>query len=224
MKKISFLFAVLFSIVAFGQEHTSGVTVTGEGTVYVVPDKVVIRARVEHSGDSPAQVKKQNDEVVNNILEFLKSRGIPSKNVRTEYINLNKEYNYNTKEFSYSANQAISIQLGQLDRYEEIMSGLLESGLNRIDGVQFKTSRKEELTSEARKLAMLNAREKASELAQALGQDIGKAIHISEVEQNGFIPVARAMEMKSDSSSNEQTIAPGELEVTVKANVTFSLL
>lgn len=223
MRKISILLAILFSVVAFGQQQSNTVTVTGEGTVYVVPDKVVIRARIEHSGDSPSEVKRQNDEVVNNIFEYLESQGIPSKNVRSEYINLNKEYDYNAKIHTYSANQSISIQLDDLEKYEDIMSGLLESGLNRIDGVQFKTSKKEELKSEARHLAMLNAREKATELSGALNQSIGKAVNITETEDKGFQPVARMMEMKSDSASEEQTIAPGEMEVTVKVNVSFQL-
>ncbi|WP_424493712.1 SIMPL domain-containing protein [Salinimicrobium sp. GXAS 041] len=224
MRKISILLTILFSIVGFAQQQNYGVTVTGEGTVYVVPNEVVIRARVEHSGESASEVKMQNDEVVSKILKFLKNKGILSKNVRTEYINLNKDYNYNTKEYSYSANQAISIHLEELDSYEEIMAGLLESGLNRIDAVNFKTSRQEEIKSEARKLAVLNAKEKASELVQPLGQKLGQAFQISEVENARFVPVMQAMEMKSDRSGGEQTIAPGELEVTVKINVSFLLL
>lgn len=223
MKKISILLAILFTVVAFGQQQNNTVTVTGEGTVYVVPDKVLIRARIEHSGDSPAEVKRQNDEVVNNIFKYLESQDIPSENVRSEYINLNKDYDYNLKEHKYSANQAISIQLDDLEKYEKIMSGLLESGLNRIDGVQFQTSNKEELRSEARRLAMLNARKKAKELAQALDQSIGRAVSITENELNGFQPLARMMEMKNDSGSGGQTIAPGEMEITIKANVSFEL-
>ena len=104
------------------------------------------------------------------------------------------------------------------------MTGLLESGLNRIDGVNFQTSRQEEIKSEARRLAVLNAKEKALELVQPLEQEIGQAIQISEVEEGRFIPVMQSMEMKSDRSGGAQTIAPGELEITVKVNVTFFLL
>lgn len=223
MRKISILLAILFSVVAFAQQQDHKVTVTGEGKVYVVPDEVVIRARVEHSGESPAVVKRKNDEVVNNIFKYLESQGVPSKNIQSEYINLNKDYHYDSKEYSYSANQAISIQLEDLEKYETIMSGLLESGLNRIDGVEFKSSRKEELKSEARKQAMLNSKEKAAELVGALDQTLGNVINITEIENNEFQPVVRAMEMKSSDSGNAQTIAPGEMEITVKVNVSFEI-
>jgi uncharacterized protein YggE len=227
MKKILFVALLLSTVLTFGQQQPpqqSLVNVTGTGTVHIVPDKVLIKARVEHSGKSAAEVKAQNDKVVNGIIKYLKSKGIEAKNFQTEYLNLNKDYNYNTKETFYSANQAISIQLNDLKRYEEIMSGLLETGLNRIDGIEFQTSKREELESEARKLAVLNAREKASEYAQALGQSIGQAHSISEVETGNFPPMYRAMEMKSADSEEKQTIAPGEMEITSKVNVGFILL
>ncbi|MFD2518509.1 SIMPL domain-containing protein [Salinimicrobium flavum] len=224
MKKYIAFVLFLFAAVAFAQDQNrSVVNVNGTGTVTVVPDKVVIRARVEHTAKSAAAAKAQNDKVVDEVITFLKAQGIPSKNFQTEYINLNKDYNYNTKEVSYSANQAISILLEDLDQYETLMSGLLNSGLNRIDGIQFQSSKKKELESEARKKAVLNARKKAEEFATALGQKIGKAHSISEQEGGMFPPMYRTMEMASDSAE-KQTIAPGEMEITVKVNVQFLLL
>ena len=225
MKKLLFIALFFASVGAFAQESAQSlVTVTGKGTVNVVPDKVLIRARVEHTGKSAAEVKKQNDSVVDQVINYLKSQGIEPRNFQTEYINLNKDFNYNTKETFYSANQAISIQLMDLDEYETIMTGLLESGLNRIDGIQFQTSDKEELESRARKLAVLDAQEKAREYAQALGQEIGKAQNINEMQSGNFPPQYRVMEMQSSDSEEKQTIAPGEMEITVKVNVGFLLL
>lgn len=213
---------MLISAVSFAQDRQNIVSVIGTGTVNIVPDKVTINSRIEHTGQSAAEVKKQNDRVVNEVIKYLKSQGIDSKDIQTEYIRLNKEVNYNTKETFYSANQAISIQLRDLNKYEEIMSGLLNSGLNRIDGIEFQTSEKEELQSDARKKAVLNAQMKAREYAEALGQNVGVALKISEVQTDQYQPVYRVMEMKSDNS-DQQTIAPGEMEVRVKVNVDFLL-
>lgn len=223
MRKYLLLIAVLIGTISFAQENSEPkVTVLGTGTVNIVPDRVVINSRIEHTGNSAAEVKRQNDEVVNEVIKYLRSEGIESKDIQTEYIRLNKEYNYDSKETFYSANQAISILLKDLSKYETIMSGLLESGLNRIDGVQFQTSRKEELQAEARKKAVINAQQKATEYAQALGQQIGQAISINEVQTDHFQPVYRVMEMQAESLEQE-TIAPGEMEVTVKVNVAFLL-
>lgn len=223
MKKYILLFVFLAASFAYAQENpVPSISVTGEGTVNVVPDKVLINSRIEHTGKTAPEVKRRNDRVVDQVIKFLKSQGVPSENIQTEYVRLNKEVNYNTQDTLFSANQAISIQLMDLKDYEKIMSGLLNSGLNRIDGVQFQTSKKEALQSEARKRAVLNAKMKAEEYASALGQSAGKAISISEVQTDHYQPVYRVMEMKSDSAE-QQTIAPGEMEITVKVNVEFLL-
>lgn len=223
MRKIGFMLVLLISMSVDAQQQNNSVAVIGEGIVKVIPDKVVIRARVEHTGNSPSEVKRQNDQVIDKIFSYLKSRGIPSENVQSEYVNLNKDFDYNSQEYTFSANQAISIRLDDLDQYEELMSGLLESGLNRIDGIQFQTSKKEELKKEARRKAVMNAQEKATELAGALDQRIGKAVQISEVGEQDFLPVYRTMEMKSEESESSQTIAPGEMEISAKVNVVFQL-
>lgn len=225
MKKLLLLFAFFTTFASFSQVVQQPlVQVVGEGTVTVVPDKVVIKARVEHTGKSAAEVKRQNDSVVNQVIKYLKSEGIPAKNIQTDYIRLNKEYDYNNKENFFSANQAISIHLDDLKKYEEIMSGLLNSGLNRIDGIEFKTSSEEKLKSEARKKAILDAKKKAEEYSAALGQKIGKAFSITEMEGQQYQPVYRVMKMESSDSAQSETIAPGEMEVTVKVNVGFILI
>ncbi|MCY2686916.1 SIMPL domain-containing protein [Salinimicrobium sp. TH3] len=223
MKKYLLLIAILGYSFGFAQEKSiPSISVLGTGTVNIVPDKVLINSRIEHTGKTAAEVKRKNDNVVDQVIKFLESQGVASKNIQTEYIRLNKEVNYNTQDTMYSANQAISIELLNLKDYEKIMSGLLDSGLNRIDGIEFRTSRKDDLQSEARKNAVLNAKMKAEEYATALGQSAGKAIHISEVQTNNYQPVYRVMEMKADSAE-QQSIAPGEMEITVKVNVEFLL-
>lgn len=223
MKKLLFLSVLFISTSVFAQENIPLVNVAGEGIVKVVPDEVVIKGRVEHTGDSAATVKNQNEKVVNAILDFLDAQGVPSENIQTEYLRLDKQHNYETKEYYFAANQAISIKLDDLENYEEIMSGLMESGLNRIDGIEFQSSKKEELEVKARKEAMLDAQEKAEQLASAIGQEIGAAYRITETGSNHYQPVYRAEMMVADSSA-KQTIAPGEMEITVKVNVAFHLV
>lgn len=225
-KAILFLLIPLSFSVAYPQQApvTPMVSVTGKGTVKVVPDEVLIRARIEHTGKSAAEVKAQNDQVVTRIIDYLQDQGVDRRNFQTEYLRLNKDYNYNTKETFYSANQALNIRLENLEKYENLMSGLLELGLNRIDGIQFQSSKQQDLEVQARELAVINAQEKAQDYAQALGQQVGKAIVITELEGGNVPPVYRVMEMKVSEASAEESIAPGELEISVRVNVSFLLL
>lgn len=228
MKKILLLLAFVTLSINAQEKHEAAVSVTGEGIVRVVPDEVALGIRVEHTGKSAKEVKNMNDAAVNNVLQFCKKMGIDRKDVHTQYLNLNKNYDYQKKEYQYVANQAIRVMLHDLDKYEALVQGLLDSGVNRIDGIQFKISKMEQYESEARKKAVLDAQRKAGEYAGALGQSIGKAISISETMTNAPMPVFnRAMELNEMAGSGVDaggsSIAVGEMKITVRVHVMFDL-
>ena len=202
------------------------VNVTGEGNVKVIPDGVDIRVRVESQGKEAKQVKLDNDTAINQVIKFLRTQGIDSKYVQTEYVNLSKNYDYNSKTYSYNANQTLTIQLKDLKMYEGVMTGLLNSGINRIDNVQFTSSEMTAHKAKALINAIVDAKEKATAYAGALGQSIGKAVQISEQGTAAPQPPmykSRMMSMEMDTSGGGETIAPGELIITTKISVSFEL-
>lgn len=228
MKKIILSILMMTAISSFAQTEPSGVQVVGEGSIMASPDEVNLSIRVEHEGNTAKEVKEAVDKDVRSVFEFLKKSGIEDKYVRTEYLNVNKNYKYQTKTYNYVANQAISIKLKDLEKYEEVISGLLATGINRIDGIQFGTSNMKELKSQARKKAIQNAKAKAEEYIGELGHKLGPVNYIAEVSSSQPYPVAyRSLAMKqSESSGGEDapSISLGEMEVTAKVNVRFSII
>ena len=224
MKNKATFLILLFSTVMIAQNmEQASVDVIGEGVVYVVPDEVTIRVQVENEGQDPKELKQTNDRIVTEVLAFIKSQRIDDKDVLTQYIRLTKNYDYQTKAYKFIANQSISIRLKDLDKYETLMSGLLESGINRIEGINFSSSKKDELKSQARVKAMQNAKLKAEEYADVLDQSIGKAIKISEYQINYPIPRNEGMLKTMSDGGGQQTISPGEMELKVTVNVKFIL-
>lgn len=226
MKNITLLI-VFFTMAISAQNNDLQplVNVTGEGKVNVSPDGADIRVRVETQGKDANSVKTENDQSIDKVIKFLRGEGIENKHVKTEYINLSKNYDYNTKTYNYNANQTLTIQLKDLTVYERMMTGLLNSGINRIDGVTFTSSKMDALQAEARVKAIKNAKNKALAYAGALNQTIGKAVQISE--QGSATPPQpiykmRMSAMEADSSGGE-TIAPGEIEIIVRISVSFIL-
>tara|TARA_B100000809_G_scaffold258992_1_gene303150 strand:- start:1653 stop:2354 length:702 start_codon:yes stop_codon:yes gene_type:complete len=232
MKKNLFILIILFSDLAMSQNNIQTtimqptVDVMGQGIVKVLPDEVTINVQVENKGQNPKELKQKNNLIINDVLAFIKSMDIADKQVQTEYLRLNKNYDYQTKTYSYLANQSISIYLKDLKLYESLMNGLMERGINRIDGISFSTSKIKELRSQARIKAMQNAKMKAEEYSKVLNQSIGKAVSISEFSDTNYPgPVNRnRMMLSSDASAIEQqTISIGEIEVVTKINVSFLL-
>lgn len=199
------------------------IDITGEGIVRVVPDEVTINIRVENTGENTKTLKEQNDATISEVLKFLKKMDIADKDVRTEYMNLSKNYDYNSKTYTFAANQSLSVKLRDLKKYEQVMKGLIDTGINRIDGVNFSSTKEEALKSEARKKAMENALIKAKEYASVLNQSVGKAVSISEFNNSPGPQPMYKMAMDSSAGSGEQTIALGEMEVRANVNVSFLL-
>ncbi|WP_297868525.1 SIMPL domain-containing protein [uncultured Flavobacterium sp.] len=229
MKKIVLLFAlVTATIQAQELKQVPQISVSGEGKMKVTPDEVVITVAVENIGKEAAEVKKKNDETVDKVLKLIKQRGIPTADYQTQRVNLYKNYDYNTKKYNYVANQTISIYLKDLSKYDKLMIDLVDSGINTIQGVEFKSSKIKEYESQARKKAMLDAKQKAEDYVSVLvGQKVGKVLVISDNSYTNYPrPVfaeMKTMAMADGASTPQETLAIGEIEIVSNISVSFVL-
>jgi uncharacterized protein YggE len=142
-------------------------------------------------------------------------------------VNLYKNYDYNTKKHSYVANQTISIHLKDLSKYDKLMMDLVDSGINNIQGVEFKSSKIKEHERQARKNAMLDAKQKAEDYVSVLaGQKVGKALIISENEIVNVMPLSyemKTMALADEGGMPKETLAIGEIEIVSTVTVSFVL-
>ncbi len=229
MKKVVTMIALIFAFAIQAQEQKSQVpqiSVNGEGKVKVTPDQAIIKIGFQNSGKDAKEVKTLNDEVVDRVIKFLKKSGIPTTDYKTNAVNLYKSYDYEKKKYNFQANQTLSITLKDLTKYDEIMMGLNDAGVNSIQGVEFKSSKIEEHEKEARKRAILNAKQKATDYASVLNQKVGKALLITDNLQQYYPQPeykGNMMAMASDESTPRQTLAAGEIEINTNVSVTFAL-
>lgn len=202
------------------------ISVSGEGKIKVIPDEAIISIAVETKGEESSKVKKENDASIDKVLKFLKTTKIDQKNIKTERVSLYPQYDYQKKKNYYFASQTISIHLKDLSQYEVIMSGLVDAGVNRVNGVVFQSSQMEILKSDARKRAVADAKKKAEDFAGALGQKVGKAIVVSDNSQPVYNPPMYRnvmMEAKMEGDVSQETLAIGEIEINTNVNITFIL-
>ena len=224
MKAILILAITAMTSMAHAQQIQPTVSVTGEGKIIAVPDEVTIRMGVQTEGKDAKTVKSENDASVDKVLDYLLKMNIPQNQVQTEYVNLNKNFDYNTKTYNYQASQTISVKLKDLSKYDKVMSGLVSSGINTINGVEFSSSKMEAYEAQARKKAVADAKEKAKEYAGVLGQNIGKALMIAEQGTSAPQPQPMYKVAMAEMDSTQRTLAPGELTITSKIQVSFELL
>lgn len=228
MKKLVLFLTIMFITMSYSQEtkQIPLINVNGEGKVKVAPDRVCISATVETKGNNAKEVKKQNDEKIDAVLKFIKKMNVPAADFKTKQVALNPQYDYEKKKTNYNATQTIEIVVKDLSKYDELMEGLVQQGINRIDRVTFESSKELQLQSEARKLAMKDAKAKADDYVSVLGQKVGKAFVISDNSQIYHPqPMYAAMRMKesADSAPSNETLAIGEIEITANVSVSFVL-
>jgi uncharacterized protein YggE len=228
MKKTLLILAVLCMATSYSQEQKQipMINVSGEGKVKIAPDQALISVSIETKGTKAEEVKRENDKKMDAILKFIKKSNIAKEDFQTQRISLNPNYDYEKKKHNYIATQSVQILLKDLSKYDELTEGLVDEGINRIDNVEFKSSKMKELQSDARKLAIKDAKAKAEDFVSVLGQKVGKAILISDNSQI-YVPQPRMYAMKAsnamDESTPRETLAIGEIEIIANVSVSFIL-
>lgn len=228
MKNAILILALVVAGITNAQEQKAQVpqiSVTGEGKIKVIPDQAVVTVGFQNSGKDAKEVKTLNDEVVDRVIKFLKKSGIPATDYKTNNVSLGKSYDYEKKKYNFQANQTLSITLKDLSKYDDIMMGLNDAGVNSIQGVEFKSSKMEDYEREARKKAMLNAKQKATDYVSVLGQKVGKALLITD-NSSVYVPQPMykgGMMAMADAAAPRETLAIGEIEINTNVIVTFAL-
>jgi uncharacterized protein len=159
-----------------------GITAFGSAVTRTAPDLAVIRVAVSRLESKPAQAFSKVRTGVQSVSELLRRSKI------TEFgasrINLSPQHNYTGGEMrflGYRASVTFHIMLRELDRVEELLTGVVDAGANEVEGVSFQTSRLKELRAEARSRAVAAARDKALNYCHAAGVDLGALLHIEDV-------------------------------------------
>lgn len=228
MKKAALILSILFMGMSYAQEvkQVPQISVTGEGKIKVVPDQATITATVETKGNNAKDVKKENDKHMEAVLKMIKKMNLAPADYRTQRVSLNPIFDYEKKKTTYNATQTVEILLRDLSQYDELMEGLVDQGVNRIDNVVFQSSRVAQYQSDARKMAMKDAKHKAEDYVSVLGQKVGRAMTISDNSQS-YQPQPVYARMKAmamdESTATRETLAEGEITITANVSVSFIL-
>lgn len=225
MKKL-FTTLILLTVISMGfAQEKPLVTVSGEHIIKVEPDEAEIDFAIITENKDLQEAKKTNDALVSKAIAFLKKESIPANDIKTTRLNVNpyKEYVKDKDPIPmFRAQQSINVKVSDLDRLTDLISGLVDIGVNNIQNVEFKTSKMEELQNEARAKAMLDAKKKATILAESVGQSIGTVytIHDNTVSEIGNPrPMMAYKSVAADSA--QEPIATGEIEVIARVSASF---
>jgi len=213
-------------------------TVNGQAEVRVVPDEVVVTLGVETNDLSLVVARERNDEIVAKVLQAAESVGVAAKDVQTEFIQIEPRYSsdYDKRTFAgYYASTTSAITLRDLERFEELLTGCFEAGVNYVHGVEFRTSELRKYRDEAREMALQAAQEKAADMSAALGRTAGSALEVTENSTgwwSGYSSwwgggwnamMQNSVQNAGNAAAEISGMAPGTISVTASVTVVFEM-
>ena len=160
----------------------------GSAVIRVQPDRITIRLGVETFATTTRSTQAENARTVEAVLKALRAKGVPAKDIATDYFAIRPDYEYNgrtRRTIGYWANNAIMVTLSQPGKLSELLATALEAGATTIDDVTFSTTRLRELRDQARAAAVKAAIEKAGGMADAAGAALGDVQVINDTTPSG---------------------------------------
>ena len=204
------------------------IVVSGEGRAVMTPDIANVTLSVVSEGKDPTALQNDNNEKINQAIEFLKGLGIDAKDIKTTGYNLSPKYEYDEKKRKsfidgYNLTQTVTVKIRDLNKVSDVLSGLPRLGINQMNGPNFAVDDIQKHLKEARAEAFKNVWTKAQQLAGLNGVRLGRVITFSEEGSGMYPPIYFAKEMSVGGAPVRPDIEPGSEESTVRVSVTFEL-
>jgi uncharacterized protein YggE len=203
------------------------ITVTGVGTISVVPDAVRFNATVSALASTNSAALSSASKSAAAVRAALKAKGIAVKDIRSANISVYPEYNWTqeagTKITGYRASQTFDVLIRKASDAGSIIEAVVTAGGDNVQlgGVIPTTLNPAAASEEARAAAVANAKSKATSYAKLLGTSIGKVLSLEEqyapVYSSPF-PMAKA-----ESADAAVQIDLGEQDVTISITVRWAL-
>jgi len=212
-------------------QQTTGIWVTGEGKVSMIPDVAILNLGVESQAATVDEAQQQAAEAMTAVYNELEKMGVAEKDIKTQNFSISPVTRWeDNKEIleGYRVSNMVTAKVRKVDDAGPIIDAAVKAGGDyiRVNGITFTVDDPTAYSQEARDKAMADAKTKAQQLANLAGVKLGKATYISE--SGGYIPVVRDY-LKAEAApvpapAPTTPITPGETEITLTVQVVFSII
>ncbi|MEM0963514.1 MAG: SIMPL domain-containing protein [Bacteroidota bacterium] len=224
---------LLTALPVSAQQSSRTISVSGSAEILVIPDEAILQLEVETRDAALETATESNQATIDAVVAVAMRYGVPAARIQTERIDLQPEYTSRRREdgttvqvlYEYRVRRAINVTLRELEVFDDLLRDAVAAGVNRINGVEYRTTDLRTHRDATRLQAITAAREKAEALAGALGQSIGRPLSINE---NGFTStfgrVAYSQNVVSEvAAGGSVSTSPGQISIRGSVSVIFEL-
>ena len=212
---------------AQANEPSRHVTVTGVGSVSVVPDAVRFYPSVTALAAKSADALATASRTASAVRSALRAEGIAAKDIKSSNLSVFPEYNYTQDKGSvivgYRATQSFNVVIRKADTAGKVVESVVNAGNEnvQINGIVPFVTKGSAAMEEARAAAVADARARAASYAKLLGSSLGKVVYLQENSAPSYNFPMLGVAKAADGATPE--IDLGEEELSVSITVRWAL-
>ena len=217
------------TIESSGNAVQNTISVTGEGSIKVLPDEGFIDIAVTVEKLTTQEAVDENSRISLKVTQAIETTGAENLKIQTTSYDLSPMYDYSQenqppKIYAYRTTTVIEARTTDLKKIGEIISKSTEAGASSISSIGF------DLTKETKSLtknsslaeATKDAQSKAKAIADSMGLTIDRVLYISEGSTAFQGPIMASAETKMAADKvMAPVIFPQEMEVTSTVNIVY---
>jgi uncharacterized protein YggE len=164
-------------------DGSSRIRVPGRGAVRVAPDVADVRLGVVTVRPTAGEARAAAATTMDAILVALRGAGIAGRDLRTTLLGLDAVRDYSDagqRITGYQLTNTVEATIRTIDRAGSIVDSALAAGATSLDGLTFRLDDPTGALAEARRLAVVDARQRAETLATEAGVTLGRVVAIVE--------------------------------------------
>jgi uncharacterized protein YggE len=216
---ITVIFSIIFSLQLNAQDNKT-IQVTGSAEMFIQPDEFIFIIGIEEyweeefeKGSEFKDYKNKVDisKIEGPLLQDLMKLGIKKQDIKSTEVG--NYWRYSGKDFLIS--KKLEISLTDFNMINKIISNLNRRGIDYMRIGELKHKDLVDFRKEVKIKAIIAAKEKATYLLEALGEELGEVISIVEADSsfNAWRPQNRTSNVMMESDSSAPT---AEIEKKIK--------
>ena len=205
------------------------ITINGTAKVTAINNIAVTTVGYTNIDSDVGKAQAANKKVMDQVYDDLKKMGIEEKDLQSNYT-IYPEYDYSQKSGSvlkgYRVTSQLTIKIRDLSKISDVLNLAGKYNANQVSGLSFTIDDTENLKSEARQKALLDAKRKALVLASQLGIRLGEVISYNDYDSpispvysyaKGYGMGGAAMDV------GPAEVSGGSQDINVNVSVTFKI-
>ena len=214
-------------------------SVIGIATTMEKPDKVIVSLGVETTNKTANIALTANSNIMNKVIDVLKTTGVRENETSTSSFNISPNYNYSQSSgntgriiVGFTVSNSIQIESPNTQNVSKWIDTAIAAGANIINNIDFTLSDKklQDIKTSLIKKAIADARTKADIAASAAGL---KVIGVKSINLNDFAirpplpyqtPLAKESLTSGAATANGNRSTPvilGQEQVTLNLGIVF---